>query len=308
MPIPIDTDTNVSTTAQDRLWAARPARETRSAQYHARARQKRNIPAALLRSALRVTGLYARGLENAGRIHLNRLRLVYRDLPDGLVGFTILHLSDLHLRRETPLDRLCSVLSRIECDVCAMTGDYAYSARRTHEYLTESMQQVVGAIRSRHGVYGVLGNHDHAADVDRLKSAGVQMLINDGCAMVSGGATIWLAGVDDPHDFRTHDLERAFGGAPQKAFRILLAHSPELADDANRLDARLYLCGHTHGGQVCTPWGPLFLNIRCRRRYGWGVWRHESMWGVTTTGLGATAVPVRYCCPPEVTLIELAKQ
>jgi predicted MPP superfamily phosphohydrolase len=71
----------------------------------------------------------------------------------------------------------------------------------------------------------------------------------------------------------------------------------------------LYLCGHTHGGQICLPWiGPPFLNARCRREYGSGEWRHNAMQGYTNRGIGTSTLPVRYNCPPEAAVITLRRK
>jgi len=68
----------------------------------------------------------------------------------------------------------------------------------------------------------------------------------------------------------------------------------------------LYLCGHTHGGQIRLPWGhaPVKNLSRCRE-YQHGLWRHEQMTGYTSAGAGVSCIPIRYNCPPEVTLITL---
>jgi len=293
--------------APTKLWAARIAREKRAAAHYAKTIRRPNVPVTLVTALLRATGLYGRGVRNAADIAINHVTLRYPALPDALAGFRVLHLSDFHFKKDANTDRLCDILRGVECDLCVMTGDFAHTARRSHEYLTAIMGPVAAGIRARHGIYGVLGNHDHSEDVPRLSAVGIKTLVNEGLSLKAGGATVWLAGVDDPHDFGTHDLSRSLQGAPADAFKIVLAHSPELAEEAAERHADLYLCGHTHGGQLSLPWGPPFLNIRCRRKYGWGTWRIGAMYGITTSGLGATAIPVRYWCPPEVVLIELAK-
>jgi hypothetical protein len=308
MQAPLPTDINGLNAGQDRLWDARLAREKRALAHYARTQGRPNIPAVVVRALLRVTGLYEHGLRNAADIQLTRVELRCPKLPQSLMGFRVLHLSDFHFRKDASLERLCGMLAGVECDLCVMTGDFAYTARQQHDYLPDVMRPVVDSIRATHGIFAILGNHDHADDVDRLSAVGIPTLINQGQALSVGNETVWLAGVDDPHDFHTHDLARAMEGAPADAFKILLAHSPELVEEAAAREIDLYLCGHTHGGQLCLPWGPVFLNVRCARKYGFGSWQYDAMRGITTTGLGATAIPVRYNCPPEIVLIELAKE
>jgi hypothetical protein len=83
-------------------------------------------------------------------------------------------------------------------------------------------------------------------------------------------------------------------------------HTPELVDEAAAAGVDLYLCGHTHGGQICLPWiGPIIVNANCPRRYARGLWRHRHMQGYTSPGVGTSGVPVRFFCPPEIGVIEL---
>ena len=69
---------------------------------------------------------------------------------------------------------------------------------------------------------------------------------------------------------------------------------------------RLYLAGHTHGGQVCLPGGrPIITHMSRHRRYARGLWRHGAMVGYTSTGLGVSALPVRFNSRGEVVMITL---
>jgi hypothetical protein len=144
--------------------------------------------------------------------------------------------------------------------------------------------------------------------VPDLEDAGLTMLVNDAHAVTKEGDRLWLVGVDDPHYYRVHDLEAAFREVSPGAFSIFLAHSPEAYREAAARGAALYLCGHTHGGQICTPAGiPLFTHCRAPRRLAAGLWRHQFMQGYTSRGLGPSGVPLRFNCPGEITLITLRK-
>ncbi|MHC4946106.1 MAG: metallophosphoesterase, partial [Planctomycetota bacterium] len=92
------------------------------------------------------------------------------------------------------------------------------------------------------------------------------------------------------------------------AFKVLAVHTPELFQEASDAGIDLYLCGHTHGGQICLPWiGPVLLNSHCPRRLTRGRWKQGSMQGYTSTGAGSSMVPLRFNCAPEIALIELKK-
>jgi predicted MPP superfamily phosphohydrolase len=89
--------------------------------------------------------------------------------------------------------------------------------------------------------------------------------------------------VDDAHYYGCDDLAQAVQAVPSNAFRLLLAHTPEMFAEAAKAGIDLYLTGHTHGGQICLPWiGSLVMNAACPREYTRGHWRHGGMQGYTS--------------------------
>ena len=71
---------------------------------------------------------------------------------------------------------------------------------------------------------------------------------------------------------------------------------------------RLYLAGHTHGGQICWPGGhPLITHLHRLRHYSRGLWRHGEMLGYTNTGAGVSGLPVRFHSRGEVALVTLRR-
>ncbi|MGE5504702.1 MAG: metallophosphoesterase, partial [Actinomycetota bacterium] len=105
---------------------------------------------------------------------------------------------------------------------------------------------------------------------------------------------------------------QAFAPA-QGRFGIALVHSPELAPEAAAAGHRLYLCGHTHGGQISLPGGiPVLTHDQRRhgqvpRRLARGRWSHGAMTGITSTGAGASGIPLRFATPPEMLRITLRR-
>jgi hypothetical protein len=91
-------------------------------------------------------------------------------------------------------------------------------------------------------------------------------------------------------------------------FRIALVHSAEVADYAHEAGYALYLCGHTHGGQICLPGGrPLVTHLKRCRHAARGLWREGSMAGYTSCGLGVSGPPIRFNCRGEAALITLRR-
>ena len=91
-----------------------------------------------------------------------------------------------------------------------------------------------------------------------------------------------MVGTDDVHYYFTDQAVHALEEA-RDAFTVALVHSPELYDVAAELGVDLYLCGHTHAGQVCLPGGrPLITHLSRGRRFFRGTWRHEG-WSASRT-------------------------
>ncbi|MBZ5576997.1 MAG: metallophosphoesterase [Acidobacteriia bacterium] len=263
----------------------------------------------LLKTGLRLTGLYERGLANARRPVVRHLRLEFPRLPARLHGFQILHLSDFHIDGTDGLtEALAEQLPFLPVDLCVLTGDYRYEIRGTCDQVYPRMRRIVNSIRARHGVVGILGNHDCSEIAIGLENMGVRMLINESLAIGPAVNPLWVIGVDDPHYFGCDNLPEALRGVPGEEFKLLLAHSPEMFREASAAGIDLYLSGHTHGGQIRLPGiGPLIQLADCPRHYAYGSWRHDGMEGYTTAGAGCSLLPVRFGCPPEVVVIELAK-
>jgi predicted MPP superfamily phosphohydrolase len=264
----------------------------------------------LLELGLRALGLWDRACIEARSPVVECIDLCFPDMPPAFDGFRVLHLSDLHLDGVPGLaDATASLLSRLQADLCVVTGDYPFHSCRPTPAVWDGLHRIVTSIRPDHGWYSVLGNHDACAMVPLIESAGIRVLVNAGVAVRRGGDALWLAGVDDPFYYRCADVALALSGMPDGAFPVLLAHTPEVHRKAAAAGVRLYLCGHTHGGQIRIPGiGPLHTNVRCPSRLSrGGDWTHGAMRGRTSRGLGASLSPVRLGCPPEVTMIRLLR-
>ncbi|MBK6403764.1 MAG: metallophosphoesterase [Holophagales bacterium] len=177
------------------------------------------------------------------------------ELPDGRTELRIVQLSDLHLGTllgEVWLGRRVDEVNALAPDLVVVTGDLVDSEVGPVEPLAPVLRRLSAPL----GVYGVTGNHEFYAGLERClgvyETAGIRTL-RDGWAEVAPGLV--LTGVDDLTarrqlgiDGRT--LDRAFAGVPRSAVVVHLSHSPLLVRDAAARGARLMLSGHTHGGQL----------------------------------------------------------
>jgi uncharacterized protein len=266
-----------------------------------------NLPAShvLIRMCLKLTGLYRRGCRNAAQIEVRHNEIRSARVPKAFDRFTILHLSDFHVdMNQDAMARLAVILPDLSYDLCVLTGDYRGQTFGPYEEALSGMSRICAKIRKP--IYGVLGNHDTIRMIPGLEDIGIRMLLNE-CEMIErGNQRIHLAGIDDAHFYRADNIEKAASGIPSDEFSILLSHTPEIYRQAAHADFDLLLSGHTHGGQICLPGRvPVTLDSVLPRHMGSGSWRYHGMTGYTSVGAGSSIVPVRFNCPPEITLHHL---
>jgi predicted MPP superfamily phosphohydrolase len=269
-----------------------------------------NLPLshALIRSVLMATGLYWRGLANAAKVEMRENRIASPRLPKAFDGFAILQLSDLHIESsEAAMERVIGLVKDARYDLCVLTGDYRAKTWGPHEAAVSGVGRVRAALRGE--VYGVLGNHDTIRMVPGLEAMGIRMLLNESEIIERGGERVHLAGIDDAHFYGMDNLEKAAANIPHDAFSILVSHTPEIYRPAAHADFDVLLSGHTHGGQICLPGGiPITLDSVLPRYMASGPWKYHGMIGYTSVGAGSSVVPVRFNCPPEITLHRLQAQ
>ena len=254
---------------------------------------------------------YDIGIENALDVGLHQLELRLPDLPPAFDPFHILFLCDLHLDGLAGLTkRVVDIVSKVETDICVIGGDIRSEMYGPSFLSIRHLRQVVENIKAREGVFGVLGNHDCIEIIPDLEDAGICMLVNDAYSIERNRETIWLIGVDDPHYYKAHDFKAAFKEVPKGAFSIFVAHSPEVYREAAQYMVHLYLCGHTHGGQIRLPFynGPIITHSRAPRKITSGLWKYNGMYGYTSAGVGTSGVPLRFNCPGEVVLLTLKRE
>ncbi len=261
-------------------------------------------PLRVIKSALSEAARVA--LAEPFKLAIERQPIILRRLPAPLDGLRVVQLSDLHLGPLTSapqLQRAIEAANGLCPDLIALTGDYvshdrSYAAR---------CAELVGRLRARHGVFAVLGNHDHWTDAalitDLFRAEGIRVLINEGMRVDIRGASFWLAGVDDTM-VGLEDLPLALAGTRANELKLLLAHNPIILRRAARAGVDLVLSGHTHGGQVALR-SEKTRSGRPRRRLLRGLGRREETQIYVTRGLGTVVLPIRYGSTPEVSLLEL---
>ncbi len=244
-------------------------------------------------------------IDEANSLSLERVEIGLERLPKKLDGLKIIHLSDTHHSPFTNIEhiaRAVKIANRLKPDMFLLTGDYV---SHNAEYIAP-VAEVLGELRSEFGTFACLGNHDHWTDPDLVahlfRGEGINVLINEGFRMEARGASFWLAGVDDYMAGKT-DLVAAMRGSYPDEMKLLLAHNPIVFRQSVRAGIDLTLSGHTHGGQVKIRDDE--KRILPRRKLSSGLHRRKGAQVYITRGIGTVVLPVRYQCPPEISLLEL---
>lgn len=242
------------------------------------------------------------------------VRLELTRLPRAFSGFRIAQISDIHMGGWMNLARFQHVADLIVAqkpDILVMTGDFLRgrsfpdAARQWLTDLAEVLSPLAASIPS----FAVLGNHDYwtSAEAVRemLRLSGVTDLTNTVFTLRREGAHLQLCGLDDikEGDVRLDDVVAQLSG---DGAAILLVHEPDFADmSAATGKFDLQVSGHSHGGQIVIPfYGPPVLP-RTARKYPSGLYKVENMFQYTNRGVGVDRFPIRFNCPPEITLLEL---
>lgn len=249
------------------------------------------------------------------RVEVTRLTLPALAFPPDAPPLHILHISDLHVERWGRREQQVIELARqLQPDIILLTGDYVNLSSVDDPAAHADARRLLAGLTAPLGVYAVLGS----PPVDR-RSAGLfpglpAHLLRDEVRLVDagGGRRLALIGMDCSHDAARDGerLRRLYRSLSADAHRVLLYHSPDLMPAAAELGIDLYVCGHTHGGQVRLPlYGAVITSSRLGKRFEMG---HYQMGrthlyvsrGVGLEGLGAPRL--RFLCRPEMTFITLA--
>lgn len=267
------------------------------------------------------------GLIEPRLVELRHQQALIPRLPAGLDGFRILHISDLHIKdsHRGKARRLLRAFREVRPDIVFITGDLI-DRDRYIDYCARFLTR----LRAPHGVYGVLGNHDHfyfsfadtwsrkkvgaspndaAALHDTLSKREVTVLSNEIVRRKVDAEPLWIVGIDEFAEGYDH-VDQIFSDIPHDEMLLLLAHTPDMVAELNLPRPAFAFAGHTHGGQIRIPgFGALYRHTQVLDR--------KSNSGLTTLagvpvhvsrGFGASEwFPFRLFCRPEVTLLVLKR-
>ncbi|MBP7686913.1 MAG: metallophosphoesterase [Thermoflexales bacterium] len=248
------------------------------------------------------------------RLSLTRLTLKSPKLR-GAPPLRIMHLSDLHIERLTRRERkVLKWVNDLRPDLIVYTGDLINFSYLDDEQARADCREFLSQLHAPLGVYAVTGTPlIDTPDVVRAIYPAVPnvRLLSNEAIEVEGYPQVEIIGLTCTHDptLDAPKLAHARSAVPHDKFTLLLYHAPDLMPEAVQAGIDLYVCGHTHGGQIRVPlYGAIVTSSLYGKRYEMGQYTEQGTTLYVSRGLGLEgkgAPRMRFYCPPEVELIEL---
>jgi hypothetical protein len=238
-------------------------------------------------------------------------------LPADARPIRLLHLSDLHVERLTPRERhLLELIPQLQPDLIVITGDFLNLSYVDDPTARAEVRKVLAQLSAPYGVYATLGSPpvDRRQTTPSLFEGTAIRLLRDEVAVLDfgDGRKLSLIGMDCDHDLEgdARVFEALVKLIPEDSARVLLYHSPELMPVVQQHPVELYLCGHTHGGQVRLPWyGAILTSSALGKQYEMGRYTEQGTTLYISRGIGLeglSAVRMRLLCPPEIIMFTLS--
>lgn len=258
-------------------------------------------------------------------IKVKHMELAFPNLPDAFDGYRMVQFSDIHIGTYAHfhpeiLKAAIDSVNAQQADVILYTGDLVNQQPQE----LYPVQDLLGSLHAKDGVFSILGNHDYSTYIDadpvikvanehemisRQRQYGWKLLLNSRQEVHHGNASIIVAGeeCDGRHDDEQRtNLSRTLDGVDSTAFIVLLQHKP--SDWRKRIlpdgRASLTLSGHTHGGQI-QLFGARLSHLVYHEDYG--LYEQDGRVLYVSGGVGGV-LPFRLGISPEITVITLRKK
>ena len=251
----------------------------------------------------------ARALDRWGRARVETVRHQIAAGRGARPPLRIGFISDLHVGPLTPTRLLEAAFGRLAAeapDVLVLGGDYVFLEATAAK--ADLIARLTAGVPAATKV-AVLGNHDlwtdHALIEAALERGGARVLVNRSLRLPPPHDDVALVGLDDPWT-GDPDPDRAFAEATGAAVKIAVVHAPEGYPFVRDRGAALMLCGHTHGGQIAAPHGPVVVHGHLGRRWPAGLYDVDGLPLFVSRGIGAVEIPLRLYAPPDVGIFTIA--
>lgn len=244
---------------------------------------------------------------------IRRVEIPLLGLSNGLEGFTIVQISDLHINSMTSkrsIEKLTRQINELNPNLVAITGDFVDGPVKDLLPKVAMLAQ----LSPKNCVCFVTGNHEYYSDdlqnwLDVFEDMQWYVLMNNNVFIQRNEAKLAVVGIPDSTSVSSRgtglkpNLEKAVADIPRDTPKILLHHKPTNFFEADRAGIALQLSGHTHGGQYF-PWSAI---VPLLHDFPSGLKRYKRMWMYTSTGTGYWGPPNRFLRPKELTLLVLQR-
>jgi predicted MPP superfamily phosphohydrolase len=241
-------------------------------------------------------------------IKTNKIEIHSPEIPGSFNGKKIVFISDIHHGSYFSIERVSSLVNRInklKPDIIVLGGDYVHRERKYIQPVFDEFRK----LKSKYGIFAVLGNHDHweSADLTRKMMIinGIKICDNQSYWLKIAADSIKIGGVGDLWE----DVQipaNTLDDVKQSDFCILISHNPDYLENIKTDLIDLSLSGHTHGGQMTLfgMWAPI-LPSEFGQKYRYGLINSGKMQSYISSGIGTITPPLRFFCRPEIVLITL---
>lgn len=219
---------------------------------------------------------------------------------------------DFHLRPNGGdlAHRYMETIMKAQPDMIFLLGDYANGHTRESSMSPETAREYFKMLKAPLGIFAVQGNHDQYYGWnlwrDMFSGLGILPMWNDSLLLqLPGGRELQLSSVRDDYHRRIRPEELPVRFSPDVP-HILLSHVPDIFPLLAPGTADAVISAHTHGGQICLPGGRSLAHIsreKVKFSYPWS--RLNGTPFLITRGLGCSVLPLRFCCPPEIIVLEI---
>ncbi len=219
-------------------------------------------------------------------------------------GFRIVQITDLHCDRTARNeDRMVQIVNDLKPDIVVATGDYLNDRAGLSR-----LRQMLGRLEASLGKFAVTGNFEVRcwSDIDPFEGTGFRRLERETVVVTKGTDCIAVSGMGYvPSNATVEPID----GPTNDRYDVFLFHTPDLVEDFAHRGIDLYLCGHTHGGQVALPWyGAVITFSKFGKKYESGMHRVGDTVLYVNRGLGLEPRPapqVRFLARPEIAVFDI---